>query len=89
MMPPVAFDAFESEDKAQPVNCVEEEYEWLAVHAATYYKIPDAFPLRQKVTLRGGKAFDTLYLDLPDGSIREYWFDVSSFYWDFTKYMDT
>ena len=80
MQPPIAFDAFESEAKAHPVKCIEEEYEWLATHAATYYKIPNAFPNRQRLTVRDGKAFDTLFLELFDGTVREYWFDISSFY---------
>jgi hypothetical protein len=80
MQPPITYDACDSEAKAHPVRCVEEEYELLARHAATHYKIPNAFPRRQRVTIRAGRVFDTLFLELSDGTVREYWFDISSFY---------
>lgn len=72
--------AFDSEATALPVESVEEEYEWVALHAAWNFSMDDAFPFRQALTVRDGAAYDTLFLTLPDGSIREYWFDISSFY---------
>ena len=76
----ISFDAFNSMEKALPVTCIEEEYEWLAFHAAIHFSMRDAFPHRQKLSILETRAFDTLYLELPDGSIREYWFDITSFY---------
>lgn len=72
--------AFSSEDSALKVNSVSEEYKLVEQHALTNFGIRDAFPLKQKLTVRGEKTFDTLYLDLPDGSVREYWFDISEFF---------
>ena len=78
----LSLTAFSSEDTALKVNSIIEEYELIALHAFTHFGIRDAFPLKQKLTVREHQAFDTLYLDLPDGSVREYWFDISNFYGD-------
>jgi hypothetical protein len=80
MAPKISYDAFDSVHKALAVSCIEEEYEWVASHAAVHFAMRDAFPYRQKLTLQGNRAYDTLYLELPDGSTREYWFDITSFY---------
>jgi hypothetical protein len=72
--------AFSSEDSAIKVNSVEEEYILLAQHALIHFGLRNAFPFRQKLTVREQQAFDTLYLNLPDGSVREYWFDISIFF---------
>ncbi len=62
------------------VASVYEEYLLVERHAALNYGLRRAFPIRQKLQVHGECAFDILYLDLPDGSVREYWFDITSFY---------
>lgn len=80
MQQPIEFDAFNCEANACPVTSVEEEYEWLAYHALLHFDIENAFPQTQKLTIKGKKNFDILTLVLPGGLLREYWFDISSFY---------
>lgn len=74
------FSAFESEEKAVSVNSVEEEYEWVKRHALIHFGISEAFPIKQELHVKENKAFDKLILELRNGAIREYWFDISSFY---------
>lgn len=74
------FSAFESEEKAVSVSSVEEEYEWVKRHALIHFGISDAFPIKQELHVKENKAFDKLILELRNGAIREYWFDISSFY---------
>lgn len=62
------------------VASVDEEYFVVERHAAMHYGLKRAFPVRQKLKVHGDRTFDILYLDLPDGSVREYWFDITSFY---------
>ena len=63
-----------------PVASVDEEYVLVEQHAAIHYSLRRAFPIRQKLQVRDRSAYDILYLDLPDGSVREYWFDITAFY---------
>jgi hypothetical protein len=74
------YDAHDSMEKALPVACIEAEYEYLECHAAIHFAMRDAFPYKQRVSIRGSRTFDTLFLELPDGSTREYWFDITSFF---------
>lgn len=72
--------AFATEAHALHVDCIEDEYLVLELHAAKHYGIKQAFPKRQRLLVQGERAFDILYLSLQDGTEREYWFDISSFY---------
>ncbi len=72
--------AFSNESQALPVDSVDDEYLVVERHAARHYGLRRAFPARQKLQVRIDRAFDILYLDLPYGSVREYWFDITSFY---------
>ena len=74
------FSAFESEEKAASVTNVEEEYELVERHALIHFGISNAFPIKQELHVRENKAYDKLILELKNGAIREYWFDISSFY---------
>jgi hypothetical protein len=73
-------DAFSSIDIALGVESVVEEYEWVAKHAEMYFGIHDAFPTKQRLVIRGERAYDQLLLEVPGVGIREYWFDITSFY---------
>jgi hypothetical protein len=73
-------DAFSSIDTALSVGSVSEEYEWVARHAEIYFGMHDAFPTKQRLVIRAERAYDQLLLEVPDIGIREYWFDISSFY---------
>ncbi len=70
------------------VASVDEEYIAVEWHAARHYGLKRAFPARQKLQVRGDRSFDILYLNLPDGSVREYWFDITSFYGRASSLMD-
>ncbi len=73
-------NAFNHEAGALVVCSVEEEYQWVAWHASRYFNIKNAFPFRQKLTIRSDRVYDTLFIELFDGCVREYWFDISHFY---------
>jgi hypothetical protein len=73
-------DAFSSIDTALRVGSVAEEYEWVARHAEIYFGMRNAFPTKQRLVIREERAYDQLLLEVPEVGIREYWFDISSFY---------
>jgi hypothetical protein len=76
----ISEDAFSSRNKARQVNSVDEEYDLLRIHAMQHYAIKNAFPVLQKLINDERGKYDVLIIKLQDGTKREYWFDISSFF---------
>lgn len=61
-------------EKAIVVNSVREEYEWMRDHH------PEAQMKMQSLSKNKSKYYDILTLVMPDGSERDFYFDISRFY---------
>lgn len=56
------------------VNSIAEEYQWLATHFPGYSR------LMQSLVYDDGKPYDILQVRLPNGEIRDFYFDISKFF---------
>lgn len=61
-------------EKAIVVNSVREEYEWVRDHH------PEAQMKQQSLSKHKRKYYDILTFVMPDGSERDFYFDISRFY---------
>jgi hypothetical protein len=53
---------------------VQAEYAWIRVH------LPKGRPAGQKLLGHGDRMYDLIQVELPDGSIRDVYFDITAFF---------